>query len=127
MPTDYFTIDGLAMRIECEPVAKERPRHTRYGGMYTPQKTVDFEQKVADAWLEQQGATLLDCPVTLWVNVGVVNMKKDIDNIVKSVADGLTKGCAWLDDRQVVQLHAWKYPALKGAEFVHVIVRKHDK
>lgn len=123
---DQFQVDGLTMRIECTPVAKERPRHTRYGGVYTPKRTAEFEKAVADAWLEQQGATLIETPVTLWVNVGVVNMKKDLDNIVKSIADGLTKGCAWLDDRQVVELHAWKYPANKGAEYVNVIIRKHE-
>lgn len=115
------------MRIEATPVAKERPRMTRYGGVYTPKRTVEFENMVAQAWLEQQGATLIETPVTLWVNVGVVNMKKDLDNIVKSIADGLTKGCCWLDDKQVVELHAWKYPAKKGREFVNVIVRKHDQ
>lgn len=125
--SDEFQVDGLTMRIECEPVAKERARYTRYGGVYTPKKTAEFEAKVAEAWLEQQGATLIETPVTLWVNVGVVNMKKDLDNIVKSIADGLTKGCCWLDDRQVVELHAWKYPANKGSEYVNVIVRKHDK
>lgn len=125
--SDEYQVDGLTMRIECTPVAKERPRHTRYGGVYTPAKTAEFEAKVAEAWLEQQGITLIETPVTLWVNVGVLNMKKDLDNIVKSIADGLTKGCAWLDDRQIVELHAWKYPARKGHEYVNVIVRKHEE
>lgn len=125
MADDCFQVDGLTMRIECTPVAKERARHTRYGGVYTPKATVEFERKVAEAWVEQQGETLIETPVTLWVNVGVVNMKKDLDNIVKSIADGLN-GVAWLDDRQVVELHAWKHPAHKGHEFVNVIVRKHE-
>lgn len=124
MENDAFQIDGLSMRIEATPVAKERPRYTRYGGVYTPKRTADFEATVAAAWREQQGETLIEKPVTLWVNVGVVNMKKDLDNMVKSIADGLN-GVAWLDDRQVVELHAWKYPADKGREFVNVIVRVH--
>lgn len=119
-------VDGLTMRVECVPVAKERPRLTRYGGVYTPARTVEFERIIADAWREQQGETLIECPVVLWVNIGVVNMKKDIDNLVKSIADGLN-GVAWLDDKQIVELHAWKYPAVKGREHVNVIVRKLDK
>jgi Holliday junction resolvase RusA-like endonuclease len=112
------------MRVETSPVPKGRPRFTKFGGTYTPKTTVDFEQLIADAWLEQQGATLFEGNITLFVSVSVVNMKKDIDNIVKSIADGLTKGCAWLDDRQITQLHAWKYPAAKGEETIHVVVRE---
>jgi crossover junction endodeoxyribonuclease RusA len=115
-------VDGFSMRIECVPVPKERPRLTRYGGFYTPAATVEFERLVAASWREQQGDTLIEAPVILWVNVGVRNMKKDIDNMVKSIADGLN-GVAWVDDRQIVELHAWKYPADKGSEYVNVIVR----
>lgn len=117
-------IEGISMRVECVPVPKGRPRFTKFGGAYTPKETVDFERLIADAWHEQQGATLFEGNITLFVVVGVTNMKKDIDNLVKSIADGMTKGCAWLDDRQVTQLHAWKYPVEKGKEYVHVIVRE---
>lgn len=123
--SDEFDIDGLTMRIEATPVAKERPRLTRYGGVYTPKRTAEFEAMVAAAWIEQQGLTLIEQPVTLFVNVGVVNMKKDLDNMVKSIADALNN-VAWLDDKQIVELHAWKYPAVKGREYVNVIVRKHE-
>ena len=112
------------MRVECVPIPKGRPRFTRYGGAYTPKTTVEFEKLIADAWTEQQGATMLEGDVVLFVNVSVVNMKKDIDNLVKSIADGLTKAGAWKDDQQITRLHAWKYPALKGQEYVHVVVRK---
>lgn len=115
---------GLSMRVECVPIPKGRPRFTRYGGAYTPKTTVEFEKLIADAWTEQQGATMLEGDVVLFVNVSVVNMKKDIDNLVKSIADGLTKAGAWKDDQQITRLHAWKYPALKGQEYVHVVVRK---
>jgi Holliday junction resolvase RusA-like endonuclease len=117
-------ISGFSMRVECVPVPKGRPRFTRYGGAYTPKETVEFEQVIAAAWLEQQGATMLEGDIELFVAVSVVNMKKDIDNLVKSIADGLTKAGAWHDDRQITQLHAWKFPASKGDESVHVIVRK---
>jgi crossover junction endodeoxyribonuclease RusA len=120
---DEQPVDGFTMRVECVPVAKERPRLTRYGGVYTPARTVEFERLIGQSWREQQGETLIETPVVVWINVGVVNMKKDIDNLVKSICDGLN-GVAWLDDKQVVELHAWKYPAVKGHEFVNVVVRR---
>lgn len=126
MTSSDFTVDGISMRLECVPVPKGRPRFTRHGGVYTPKTTVDFEKAIGDAWREQIGETLFSEPITLFVNVGVMNMKKDLDNLVKSISDGLNK-VAWIDDQQIIELHAWKYPARKGAEYVNVIVRKHEQ
>lgn len=116
-------VDKFVMRIEAVPVAKERPRFTKYGGSYTPKKTADFEKVVAESWREQIGETLIDSPVHVFMNFGVVNMNKDLDNLCKTILDGLNK-VAWTDDRLVYKLDAWKYPASKGYEHAHVIVRK---
>ena len=125
MTSEPQQVDMLVMRVECVPVPKGRPRFTRTGHAFTPKKTVDFEKLIAAAWREQQGETMIETPISLYVNIGVVNMRKDLDNMVKSIADGLNN-VAYKDDSQIISLHAWKYPAEKGHEHVNVIVRKHD-
>lgn len=42
-------------------------------------------------------------------------LKPDIDNVVKLVMDGLN-GAAWVDDSQVIDIHACKAPRLRGLE-----------
>ena len=110
-------------RIEAVPVAKERPRFTKYGGVYTPKKTADYEQLVALSWLEQLGSTKFETGnIEVHLNFGVTNMAQDIDNLCKAVLDGLN-GVAWNDDRQIVKLNAWKFPAPKPEAAVNIIVR----
>lgn len=116
MPTQF------TCRIEAVPVAKERPRLTRYGGVYTPKKTADFEKIVAQAWHDQVGTKFEDEALEVHLNFGVVNMAQDIDNLCKSILDGLN-GVAWKDDRQVHKLNAWKYPAPKPEALVSITVR----
>lgn len=110
-------------RIEAVPVAKERPRFTKYGGVYTPKKTADYEQLVALSWLEQLGSTKFETGnIEVHLNFGVTNMGQDIDNLCKAVLDGLN-GVAWNDDRQIVKLNAWKFPVSKPEAAVNIIVR----
>ena len=85
-----FTLEG-------EPIVKGRPRFTRSGHAYTPKATKDAEARVADAY---QGDMFTG-------NIGVElhffqgsRARKDIDNMVKLVLDGLN-GVAWPDDVQV--------------------------
>lgn len=114
---------SFTCRVEAVPVAKERPRFTKYGGVYTPKKTADFEQLVALCWLEQLGSTKFETGnIEVHLNFGVTNMAQDIDNLCKSVLDGLN-GVAWNDDRQIVKLNAWKFPAPKPEAAVNIIVR----
>lgn len=110
-------------RVETVPVAKERPRFTKYGGVYTPKRTADFEKFVALSWIEQQGATKFETEaLEVHLNFGVTNMAQDIDNLCKSVLDGLN-GVAWTDDSQIHKLNAWKYPASKPEAAVNITVR----
>jgi crossover junction endodeoxyribonuclease RusA len=112
----------ITCRIEAVPVAKERPRLTRYGGVYTPKKTADFEELVAQSWRDQVGTKFEDEPLEVHLNFGVVNMAQDIDNLCKTILDGLN-GVAWKDDRQVHKLNAWKYHTTKPEALVNIIVR----
>lgn len=86
----FFTVPG-------EPIVKGRPRFTKGGHAYTPKATKDAEARVGEAY---DGELFLG-------NVGVElhffqgsRARKDIDNMVKLVLDGLN-GIAWPDDVHV--------------------------
>lgn len=124
-----FTVPG-------EPVGKGRPRVTLAGGRahaYTPAKTAAYEQLVAVyAAAAMKKAPLLEHPVRLRLGIyckvpgswskkrrsdalaGIERPAKspDIDNIVKSVADGMN-GIVWIDDSQIVELVCSKHYALE--------------
>jgi len=117
----------IKFTVPVPPVAKARPRVTVRGGFaraYTPKKTAQFEQIVADccpmhppintpchlsitfhlpipkSWSKAKQKAAQDgelAPVT----------RPDIDNYIKSVMDALN-GVAYEDDSQVVTLTAAK-------------------
>lgn len=117
--TSYFVVLG-------RPVPKQRPRVTRYG-TFTPEATVDFENRVREAWRRQDGTTFSEGePLFVGVTahfeiprslskkkqaamVGQPHTKQrgDIDNVVKSVLDALNKH-AFPDDCAVYIIHAEK-------------------
>ena len=112
-----FTIPG-------KPFAKQRPRATRQGRVYTPAETVSFERQVA-ALAAQHFPEPLAGPVRLTVNAMFLPPKSwsnrkataalatphtqrpDIDNCIKAVADALNR-IAWADDGQVSEIVASK-------------------
>lgn len=126
----------ITFNIPGEPVGKGRPRITLAGGRahaYTPVKTAQYEQLVAVyAAAAMKKAPLLEHPVRLHLGIyckvpgswskkrrsdalaGIERPAKspDIDNIVKSVADGMN-GIVWVDDSQIVELVCSKHYALE--------------
>lgn len=118
--------------IYLEPIPKGRPKFSMFHGhvhTYTPKKTADYEKKIADAYIKMSGHKF-DKGIPLAVNIffGMPipksttkknkslmlegrlkhTKKPDIDNLIKSVLDGLN-GVAWEDDSQIVRLSANKY------------------
>ena len=108
------------------PVAKGRPRMTRSGHAYTPQKTRDYEAWVRLCWrhagrpmslqpLQVKLGFYLPIPKSYskkqreaaLAGVLLPTKKPDIDNLVKAVLDGLN-GLAYQDDKQIVALEAAK-------------------
>ena len=122
----------VEIEISGQPQGKGRPRFTKQGRTYTPQRTVEYERRIASAaWAEMQRHNLdpTDRPVHVDV-VAFMNIPKswpkkkrlaaeygaisptskpDIDNIVKSALDGITGDTGIiLDDTQVTSIKAKK-------------------
>lgn len=125
----------MRFTVDIEPIGKARPRFTRSGHAYTPQKTKDAEELIAAAYRAAGGRCIpKGVPVELEVLArfpipksfsqkkrGAVldseilpTKKPDADNILKLVADALN-GVAYEDDAQVVRMEVCKeYTALDG-------------
>lgn len=114
-----------------KPQGKGRGRVIRingHGAIKTPEKTVAYEFLVAHAaGLAMDGAALIDGPCAVSLDIACqipaswpkrrqlaavegrerVTTKPDVDNVLKSVLDGMN-GVVWRDDVQVVMLTAHK-------------------
>lgn len=117
--TFTFTIPG-------EPVAKGRPRVTRTGHAYTPQKTRTYEGYIRDLWRANRAPALpTGQPIRVSVAAhfpvpkstskkkrlgmeGAPHIKKpDADNVAKAVLDALN-GLAFEDDSRIYILNVAK-------------------
>lgn len=116
----------MIIYIPGDPVGKERPRHTRSGHTYTPEKTKAYEAKVAACFLKARGKRT-DGPVFVAITAYMpipkratkadraameagarLPMKRpDADNIAKVCMDALN-GLAYHDDAQVIGLSVLK-------------------
>lgn len=118
-----FTVDG-------EPVGKARPRFTRGGHAYTPEKTADYENLVKLSFrkkypdfkpiLKVIPLSVVICaefpiPASFCKNARLEikngtrkpTKKPDADNIAKIICDSLN-GIAYHDDSQIVELYICK-------------------
>jgi Holliday junction resolvase RusA-like endonuclease len=103
--------------IPGKPFAKQRPRSTRQGRVYTPKETVSFERTVAAIAAQHfkqplTGAVRLTMravfePPASWSgkkrreHMGRPHCQKpDLDNCLKAISDGLNR-IAFGDDSQV--------------------------
>ena len=127
---------------------KQRPRFVRRGAYiqtYTPQATLDYQKLVADSYLMEYGnmqplTGALIVEIGAFFNVPKSYSKKrkkelygkpntqhngDIDNVAKSVLDGLN-GVAWDDDTIVYDLHISKYYTWSDEDPERVEVKIYD-
>lgn len=113
-----FTVPG-------KPQGKGRPRFTRSGHTYTPDRTAEYEERVKLAYKQAGGGKLsgfvsadilavftvpksctkAQCAAAL--NASFAPKKPDCDNIAKIILDALN-GLAYDDDAQVVKLRVEK-------------------
>lgn len=124
-------MDMVSFIVEGKPVAKARARAFRMGnkiGHYTPEKTVTYESFVRlCAAREMVGREPFDGALALTIVIFLEipkswskkkredaligklypTSKPDIDNIIKSLKDGMN-GIVYRDDSQVVDIRAKK-------------------
>lgn len=115
----------ISFMIEGTPVPKGRPRHTRSGHTYTPEKTREAEANVRAEYIEQCKGFMFpsDVPLNIHCNFympipkgtskkrkAAMHMgteqplkKPDIDNLLKLILDALN-GTAYEDDKQIVRI-----------------------
>lgn len=108
----------MKFKVMGQPVPKSRPRFTKNGHAYTPKSTADYEKDVCTAYqTTANGYTFTDKPLSIHIIAHLKRAKSnkkefatsrpDIDNIVKSILDGLN-GTAFKDDSQIVNINARK-------------------
>lgn len=117
----------IKLTIPGEPVAKARPRITRYGA-YTPAKTKSYETLVKELYFMEHGQTLIEGELSIdikaYFRIPKSASKKrkrlmasgdmrpvkrpDWDNVGKIVTDALN-GVAYDDDSQIVSATVEKY------------------
>lgn len=115
----------MIFEVPGKPCAKGRPRFAN-GHAYTPKKTAAYENLVALAYI-QAGGQITDAPIELHITAyfpipksarkrdkekmeqGYIRHTKrpDVDNLLKSVQDGLNE-VAYYDDSQIYRVTAEK-------------------
>ena len=120
----------VSIRVPGDPVGKGRPRFVRGSGRtYTPEKTANYENLVRLTFTQKYPDFVpIDSEMIIFVRAyfripeswskkkkeealkGKVpkTTKPDLDNIIKSVSDGLN-GTAWTDDAKLTSIIASKY------------------
>lgn len=121
--------DVVKFTVPGNPVGKARPRMTRSGHAYTPDKTVSYEnlvkmcfiEKYTD-WVPVSGEAILRLNAYYPIPKSASKKKKidmvigeirptkkpDLDNVMKAIADALN-GIAYVDDSQIVTAEVRKY------------------
>lgn len=125
----------ISLKLPGEGVAMGRPRFNRYtGGARLPSKTRRYLQLVSE--IAEAASFGLDVPIARHTPIRITitavykrpqtkfrkkdpdgrimkTTKSDLDNLIKSVGDGLD--CLWTDDAQVTEIRASKWlGAIKG-------------
>lgn len=114
---------GIQITIPMRAIPKARPRMTKAGGVYTPNRTKEFEYQIGalckrffptpyEGKLEviivctfKPSKTELDNDKTIYGKH--CTKHGDWDNLAKSICDGLN-GIAYNDDRQIVKANLEK-------------------
>jgi len=121
----------MFLRILLSPIAKGRPRMTRTGHAYTPERTREYEEAVALSLRAGMGIIpALTGPVHLRLRFVFARPKRlkesperelphtvrpDLDNLCKAILDA-ANGILWADDTQIAELEASKCYGFAGEQ-----------
>ena len=123
-------MEEVHFMIPGRPVGKGRPRFTKNGHCWTPDKTVEYERYIKLSYWNKYGHRKYEADKALAVDIvlyyprpksmakykrlkaqkGVLRptVKPDVDNVIKAILDALN-GLAFEDDRQIVQVECEKW------------------
>ena len=117
----------MELIIPIRPKPKGRPRFYK-GHAVTPQETRDYETAIgmeASLLVDEplKGAIFIDITFSFKVRSGSGwhTKKPDLDNLVKSVLDGLN-GILWEDDKQVAEIRARKFYG--SDDYVKILIQE---
>ena len=97
----------ISFFVPGKPVGKERPRLGKSGNVYTPSKTKDWEHMIGLIANEHFRDSIFEDEVGVALFFFLRGKRGDIDNLAKSVLDGL-QGVAYKNDSQVYILFVQK-------------------
>ena len=122
-------VDSISFCVHGEPKGKGRPRFTKSGHAYTPKDTIDYENRIRQAYRMADAPMLTgDIGMAIRAYYGIPKSrsnrikaemaegsirptkKPDADNVIKVIADALN-GIAYHDDSQIVEVHLEKWYA----------------
>lgn len=140
-------MNDVLVMLPIEPVPKLRPRFKIVRGKvftHTPEKTKEFENKVAAMYLEKTKQGMFECHKPLSVSItfcleipksftkkkrtdiesGILQhtVKPDLDNLTKAILDALN-GIAWNDDAQIVNLNVHKEYS-SGSGYISIYIKQ---
>lgn len=115
---------AVSFFVEGVPVPKARPRVTRSGHTYTPARTAAWEETIGwAAKAAMVGAPPFAGVLEVTLRFSGARASADLDNLTKSVLDGLNK-IVFLDDKQVAGLDLGRSTWTKKGVFIRVFERK---
>jgi crossover junction endodeoxyribonuclease RusA len=94
-------VNEIHFIIPGEPLSKERPRMSKTGHAYTPDRTRKAEKMIREVFERETAGIMLQGPVELTITLFLGSKRrKDLDNMAKLIQDSLN-GLAFEDDSQV--------------------------
>lgn len=114
-------VRALTFSLDFSVFPKGRPRMSRRGHVFTPQRTRDCENAIGIVALGARNAAGLfqpfrgDCTVVAEI---AGDRRSDLDNRIKLLADALN-GIIYLDDKQIVE---WNARLIKPTELTTVTI-----
>lgn len=117
--------------IPIAPIPKGRPRFSRNGHAYTPERTRVFEATLRHQVQKKYRGLPLEGPLSVELEFRFVRPKRckdthpitkpDTDNLAKAVFDSL-EGVLWQNDKHVVSIRADK--VFSDEECIYIAIHK---